>query len=446
MKNVLRWLLLCGLCCLALGLVVGGYLAGWFDGWLAQAKEPGTVAKAERSGALRVETVLPALRTTVQPARVEPLERIELVPKITGYLESLGTDIDGKVIDTGSHVKAGTVLATISVPELEKESQLKQAAVKEAEGAVQAAHKRLNQAQKELGKFQAEMAYWEEELPRYEELFRSKSIEKSLLDGKRNLQKAAKSALESADERVAQGQADLIVAESKKETAGVDAARLAELLKYTKVQIAPSPSHAPGAGTSPKPLESLYLVTRRWADPGAYLQPGAGPQRAALMSLARVDRMKVVVDVPEVDSARVAVGDRAMFTTPALPGQRFEGQVSRFAGSLEPPARTMRVEIDLPNPNGRPLYAEMFGSVTLFLGEREGVLVVPSQALRREGDKAYLFCVADGKLTKTLVQTGMDDGIQVEITSGLRRDQRVVRVATPALSEGLAVAIAEEKK
>src|SRR5262245_18556043 len=75
----------------------------------------------------RTDIIKPKRRTTVQPAQVEPYERVEIIPKITGYLQSYDKDLDGKEIDTGGRVRSGQILAIISVPELHKELKLKKA-------------------------------------------------------------------------------------------------------------------------------------------------------------------------------------------------------------------------------------------------------------------------------------------------------------------------------
>src|SRR5438128_308841 len=281
MRHILRWSLfsLAGL--LVAGLVVAGFLLGWFDGWLSASDvaKPGPQPATPASEAVRVETVRPARRTAVEPAQVESLERIEVVPKITGYLQTLGKDLAGKEIDTGSHVKGGQVLAIISVPEMEKELLLKQATLREAQAAVPAAQKRQKQAEKELGKYRAELAYWDEELRRHEELYKDDSINKSMLDSKRNLHKAAKAALESAEEKVAYLKEDIVVAQARADMAKFDAERTAELLKYATVRLssngetAATKTGSPGSSASANHDEALYVVTRRWADPGAYLQP-----------------------------------------------------------------------------------------------------------------------------------------------------------------------------
>lgn len=391
--------------------------------------DPSSAKPTAAAESIRVETVLPQRRTTVQPAQIEPLERVEVVAKIAGYLKAFSQGMAGKEIDIGSRVKAGQVLAVISVPELEKEVKLKQAISKEAAATVQAAMKRQTQVEKELGKYQAEFAYWEEELGRYEGLRKRDSIEKSLLDSKRSLHVAAKSALEGAEAKVAQVKADLLVAQAHVETAQYDAERVAELYGYATVR-------APAASD-----EALYVVTRRWADPGAFLQPGTGAQQHAIVSLMRIDVVKVVVEVPELDVAHVEAGDSAIFEPAALPGQKFEGGVTRFAAALSLPARTMRVEIDLPNAQSRPLYPGMYGTAVLSLGERKKILLLPARCVHKDGEQSFVYCVANEQAEKVPVAVGATDGAQVEILSGLREDRQVIRVAHGTLQPGRAVAV-----
>src|SRR4029077_9386230 len=65
---------------------------------------------------------------------------------------------------------------------------------------------------------------------------------------------------------------------------------------------------------------------------------------------------------------RVRVGARVLVSVPALPGQKFQGQVTRTAGVLDPGARTLRGEVDLPNPEGR-LLPGMSATVAILPGK-----------------------------------------------------------------------------
>ena len=102
-----------------------GYYLGWFDKWLPGRGNAGAQPEGAAAQGLRVEVVKPIRRIVVQPAQVEPLERVEVIPKITGYLISYAKDMDKKPIDTGGRLKPGQELATIFAPELEAELRVK---------------------------------------------------------------------------------------------------------------------------------------------------------------------------------------------------------------------------------------------------------------------------------------------------------------------------------
>jgi multidrug efflux pump subunit AcrA (membrane-fusion protein) len=91
---------------------------------------------------------------------------------------------------------------------------------------------------------------------------------------------------------------------------------------------------------------------------------------AALFPIQRTDRMRVVLSLPERDVPLVDPGDPAEVEIDALPGKKWSAKVARIAGSLDFRSRTMRVEIDLPNPTGQ-LLPGMYGRVTIDVQKRK---------------------------------------------------------------------------
>jgi RND family efflux transporter MFP subunit len=398
--------------------VVGGlgYYVGWFDKWIPGRATTSGQPEGPTAQGMRVEVVKPIRRVVVQPGQVEPLERVEVIPKITGYLKSYDKDMDQKPIDTGGRIKPGQVLATLFVPELEAELRVKEASLRQAQDAVRAAAEQERVAMTDRDKYQAEYDFREAELRRHEKLFKEGGIQADLLDEKIKQDKAAKAAVTNAVARIDLARAESRVAEARVAVAQGEVKRVADMFAYATLT---APTADGGA---------LYVVTRRWVDPGAYVQPGGGTVRDALLSLMRVDRVKVTTDqFPELDSPYIGVGDKSAFEASSLPGRTFEGTVSRISPSLQLPARTMRVEIDLANPDGQPLYSGMYGSVRLTLGEKKGVWLVPPPCVHKEDGKAFVFAVVKDKLEKTPVTIGVTDGRHVEILSGVTGDSQVVR-------------------
>jgi HlyD family secretion protein len=389
---------------------------------------------ATASTGARVETILPRRRTSKQPAQVEAKEHVDVVVKVAGYLKSFDQDASGQEIDTGSPLKAGQVLARLSVPELDQELKLKQATLRATQAGVLAAKEKKVVAVKDKERYEADLEFRESEMRRTEQLVRDRAVPPDVLDEKRKQWKAAGAALAAAGAKISEAEADITVAETKVEVARHDADRVAELVRYATIT-APS-----------RPSDALYVVTRRWADPGAYLQPGAGGQRDAVVSLVRLDQVRVVINVPELDAAHVDIGDPAVFEPIALPGKRFEGRISRCAWALDLPARTMRVEMDLPNPNGRSLYPGLYGDATIMLLTGQGHFLLPADAVRKEEGKAFVFAVVNGKAERIEVKLGRAQGTQVEITGGLQALTPVIRAPRGELKSGDPVVTADAKK
>jgi multidrug efflux pump subunit AcrA (membrane-fusion protein) len=111
----------------------------------------------------------------------------------------------------------------------------------------------------------------------------------------------------------------------------------------------------------------------------------------------------------------------------ALPGQKFDGKVTRFASALDPSTRTMRVEIELANKEGRPFWPGMYANVTLYLDDAKGILTLPSKLVHKDGTQVFVWAAADGKARKLPVTVAADDGTTAEIKGGLRPDTVVVR-------------------
>jgi len=95
----------------------------------------------------------------------------------------------------------------------------------------------------------------------------------------------------------------------------------------------------------------------------------------------------------------------------------------------------MRVEIDLPNTDGR-LRSGFYGYVTVFLDESPQTPVVPASAVITDGIKEYVCMVQDGQGSRQQVMTNYEDGTVVGVESGLRGGEHIVRSGGRQLSNG----------
>ncbi len=189
------------------------------------------------------------------------------------------------------------------------------------------------------------------------------------------------------------------------------------------------------------------VVTMRYVDQGAFVPAATAstnPAAAAIVSLADYTTVRAVVAVPEIEAARVRVGQPVVLTSDALPGRTFRGQVSRHTGVLDEKTRSLLVEADFPNADGT-LRPGMYGSVKIGVELHAGAMLVPAAALVREKAAGFLFTFADGKAIRVPVKYGFNDGTHVEILEGVPASARVIIPGKIALVSGQPVTAGEAK-
>lgn len=183
------------------------------------------------------------------------------------------------------------------------------------------------------------------------------------------------------------------------------------------------------------------VVTKRWVDVGALIPAATSsgsPMNSAVVTLVDFSTVRVEVFIPEKEVPNIRNGAPFEFQVDELPGQTFSGEISRMAYALDDSTRTMPVEIDLPNPDGK-LRPGMFGTARLSLGHKASALLLPKDALVTEKAKTSVFILSDGKARKIPIQVGFDDGKSVEIREGLKNDAGVILTGKLPLTDGLPV-------
>jgi len=392
----------------------------------------------------RVEVVRPARavlrRTTVQPGQIEPYETTPLYAKIAGYVQQWNVDI-------GTRVKKRQVLALLSDPELDAEVEQRAARVEEmearlaqakaaevvAQASLTSAQSRLEEVRAGTRRTDADLARWQAEYRRVEQLFKDRAQTGSYLDETRSKLQASESArdelhaqVKSAEAAVHQSRAlldkarsDVTAAAASLKVARFDSLRVQALREYEKIA-------APYDG----------VVTHRHVDVGDLTEPGAHGE--PLFIVARDDIVRVTVAVPEMYAAEVNPGDRVQIRLQALAGRTFEGKITRTAWTLDARNRTLRTEIDVPNPGGL-LRPGLYASATVVVEEHPDALSVPSSALVRQDDQTFCLAVVNGHVQRKSVQVGLDDGTRAEILSGLDGNESIVKAYASSLVNGQTV-------
>jgi membrane fusion protein, multidrug efflux system len=229
---------------------------------------------------------------------------------------------------------------------------------------------------------------------------------------------------------------DLVIARDiDKALAALDAANAGT--ERTRTMLAYAKLTAPFAGT----------ITARFVDAGAFVPAattGSTPQNAALLTLMDTGTLRAQASVPEVDSIFIQNGLPVRILPDAMPGKIFEAKVSRSSGALDEATRTLLVEADLPNADGK-LKPGQFASIKFAVEKHTGTLVIPVDALVMEKANAFVFRVAGGKAKKSPVTAGFNDGTQVEITAGLQPGEEVILAGKLVLADGQPVTVAASK-
>ncbi|MBI4907290.1 MAG: efflux RND transporter periplasmic adaptor subunit [Acidobacteria bacterium] len=182
------------------------------------------------------------------------------------------------------------------------------------------------------------------------------------------------------------------------------------------------------------------VVTERFVDPGDLIQTAAASrtQSAPIVSVARVDRVRVVVDVPEVAAAQVRVGTPASVRIEGLSGEPISARVTRVARVLHPASRTMRTEIDLPNRSDL-LRPGASAKVSLTVRSFRGALTVPVAALRTEGPERVIYRVEGRVARRVVVETGLQSPEWIQVAEGLSGNEEVAVRSSGALKDGALV-------
>jgi HlyD family secretion protein len=388
-----------------------------------------------------VEVVQPERRTirrgVSEPGELEAFETTAIHAKIAGYVKNWTVNI-------GAMVKKGQTLAELSVPELDAELKQKQAAIEQAiakqkqalaavrvaEANVAGAEARLVDVRAGTRRVDADLARWQSEFHRVEQLHAARAQTGSLLDETRSKLRSAEAACEetaaqikTAEVAVIQCQAaldsarsDVVAAAAAIDFARADAGTALARLAYTRIE-------APFDG----------IVTQRNVNTGDLTQPGA--DKPPLFVVARSDIMTIRVNVPEAFAADVNPGDRATVRLQEMHGKIVEGKVSRVSWALDPKTRTIRLEIDIPNP-GAKLLPGLYAYATVIAEEHSEVLTLPVTAVVSELGNVYCVVVMAGKATRRPIQLGLSDGTRTEVVSGLDGRENVVKSNSASLTDG----------
>jgi len=178
------------------------------------------------------------------------------------------------------------------------------------------------------------------------------------------------------------------------------------------------------------------LVARRYVSAGEFVSAGQ-----ALFDLVALDPIEVEFHLSEIDSARVSLGDAVEVSVAPYPGEVFAARTTMIAPTIDPQTRTLRVKAEIDNSDGR-LRPGLFARADLGVAVRQGVPMVPQEAVLQRADGAVLF-VLDGAdhVRRLNVKTGVYRDSLVEIREGVEPGMQVVVRGHADLIDGSTVSV-----
>jgi RND family efflux transporter MFP subunit len=178
------------------------------------------------------------------------------------------------------------------------------------------------------------------------------------------------------------------------------------------------------------------VITTRNLHPGALIGPASGAGGAQpILQIVDDKRLRLVVPIPEAQVGEMKVGQRVSFAVPAYPGQTFKAPIQRISRAVDEKSRTMPVELDVPNRDGR-LSPGSFTTVSWPLERSYPTLFVPASAVTNDQQHTFVIRVRNGKAEWLTVQTGQSINGDIEIFGDLSSGDQVVKTASDAIHSG----------
>ena len=320
-----------------------------------------------------------------------PFQEIDVYAKEAGYVKNL-------YVDYGSRVKAGQLIATLEIPELEAQLHEDEAEIKNSSDVV-------TRSQHELKRYQAQYKVLHLEFTRLNDVFKSQPgiVAQQEVDDAQGKDLAASSQVDA-------GQAALEAAESSLNVAKAKMFHDQTLYDYAKIT-------APFAG----------VVTQRYANLGTLVQAGtsSSTQAMPIVKLSEDDRFRLVMPVPESYVRYIRIGEPVDVKVPSL-GRTFPGRVARFSVDVTESTRTMHTEVDVENRD-LAISPGMYANTMLRLAHVGDAITIPIEAIVLNGTQHVVYALDSANHVHVRnVDVGLEGTKLAEIRDGLNPGDRVI--------------------
>jgi membrane fusion protein (multidrug efflux system) len=362
---------------------------------------------------------------------VNPNRQTAIFAKTSGYIRAIHAE-------RGQFVTAGALLVEIEPTEAETALDQSRAAIATAEAGLQVARSNLESAranllnqQALLARAQAVLANDRRQADRLAELYGKGLVSAQDRDNARTAHEASQAAVRAQEAQVEVARVQITTTESQVYLADTQVAQQRAGQRMAQMRLDDTKVVAPFSG----------FVAEKRLEVGASVSAAAAATSnasIAILTLQDIDPVKVQVEVPERDVARIKAGNVVRVTSDAYPGRRFSGRVARVVHALDPRTRTMGIEVDIPNAENL-LKPGMYARIDLVVEVRADALLVPLEVLTGAEGLPTVLVVREGKVVSTVVELGPTDGPRVQIVKGLAPDAQVIFQGKELVRDGMAV-------
>ena len=369
-----------------------------------------------------VGTVLPERRDMeiklAFTADILPAQQAAIFSKVSGYIRRIHAD-------RGDFVNAGQVLAEIDDLELRATVDQARAALQTGEAGFEVARSTLegNRAtlenqQANLTKARAVADNDARQAERMKKLFERGLVAATDFENARTAAESSRASVQAADAQLRVAEVQITTAQSQVRLAQAQVQSYRAALQLAETNLGNTRLLAPFSG----------YVSQRNLDPGAAVSAqsaGTNTASVGILTLQDIQTVKVQIEVPERNIARVKVGSHVRLTVDPYQGETFGGSVARVVHNLDPRTRTMGVEVEIPNPDGR-LKPGMFARVEVLVETRHGALTIPGEAVRLGEAQPTVMVVREGAVEAAPVELGAADARGVQVLKGLSDKDEVI--------------------
>lgn len=332
----------------------------------------------------------------------------------------------------GDTAESGETLVLIDREVYQKEVQAAQAALDLAQAKLEdlmagTRPEEIRNAEAILSRYQATLNEARQSFERLSELFGKGYVTQEELGKAQERVEVAEAEMSAASETLSRLKTGATTTELAVPKATVSEA--AARLSLAKAHLAECVITAPFGGT----------ISR------VYVRPGdVASQREPLIEMFAPDSLVIRFAVPEAQAFAVHTGMSLSISLDAAPDRVLSAEVARIYPELDPIMRTRTIEVALADP--AELAPHMFARLTLNTAQANDALVVPAEAvLVTPTGKRQLFVIEDGKAVLRPIIIGIEDGINVQIVSGVAAGEKVAVAGNEKLKQDMVVRIAPEQ-